>query len=170
MKALKEVKKSIAGGTLIVTQFPVLRAIRIGAKVARLAAPIFAGLGGGLNLDDIVGGNTRAAIAGADIDLNKAIPGALNALAEKLDPNEFSALCEDLLSTACWIDAKGTEKIELSESGGIDRAFGGSIPDLFAALRAALEANDFFGLGAIGRLRGVLGAPQPKSPDVSTPT
>lgn len=170
MKALKEVKKPVADGTIIVTQFPVLRAIRVGARVARLVAPVVAGLGGGLNLDDIVGGRAGAALAGGEIDLNKAIPGALNAIAAKLDPDEFATLCQELLSTACWIDAKGTEKVELNDNGAIDRVFGGSIPDLFAALRASLEANDFFGLGAIGRLRGVLGAPQQKSPDVSTPT
>lgn len=158
-KSLKEVKKAVAGGTLTVTQFPVLRAIRIGGRVAKVVAPVIAGLGGGIDLDGLVGGT---AASNVNIELNKAIPGALRAVAETLDPDVFAAACQELLSGSDWVDANGTEKIEFLEPGSIDKVFGGSIPDLFLALRTVLEANDFFGLGAIGKLRGMVrAAPNP---------
>ncbi len=160
MKALKEVKRPVNGGTLTITQFPVLRALRVGARVAKLIAPVVAGLGGGLNLDDVVSGRIRAVLAGGEIDLNKSVPGALNAIASHLDPETLVSICEDLLASAYWTDGK--TKVEMTEPGAIDLVFAGSIPDLFGALRAALDANNFFGLGAIGKLRGALGASGPK--------
>jgi hypothetical protein len=166
-KSLKEVKKPLAGGTLTVTQFPVLRAIRIGSRVIKLVSPVFAGLGGGLDLERIVNGG----VSSANLDLNKGIPAALMSLAETLDPEAFATLCQDLLSGATWVDGAGTEQADFSNPVDINRVLGGSIPDLFTALRAALEANDFFGLGAIGKLRGLVRAPSPQPPPaVSTPT
>lgn len=164
-KTLKSIEKPFAGGTLSVTQFPVLRAIRIGTKIAKLAGPVLAGLGQGINMDDLLNGDMSAKLKKLDIDLNKAIPQALNALATTLDPDEFAALCQELLSGAIWTDGKTA--YELGQTGTIDMVMGGSIGDLFAALRMALEANDFFGLGAIGKLRGMLAAPKPPSPEPS---
>lgn len=167
-KILKEVQKDLAGGRLTVTQFPVLRAIRVGGRIAKLVAPILGGLGGGLNMDDLLSGNGAKVMSDANINLNKALPSALNALADNLDPEAFAHLCVDLLASAEWTDGK--IRYELGTPGSIETVFGGSIPDLFAALRAALEANDFFGLSAIGKLRGLLRAPAQKSPDGSTQT
>ncbi len=167
-RTLKEVKKSLAGGTLTVIQFPVLRAIRVGARVAKFAAPVIAGLGGGLDLDDLISGRAGSRMEEMDLKLNKAIPAALNALAEHLEPEAFALLCQDLLAGATWTD--GTTLHDFTDPAAIDRVFCGSIPDLFLALRAALDANDFFGLGAIGKLRGLVRAPSPAvSPDVSIP-
>jgi hypothetical protein len=169
MQPLKSVKKPLNGGTLTVTQFPVLRAVRVGARVAKIAGPVLAGLGSGLNLDDIVSGKMAAVLAGGEINLNKAVPGALNALAERLDPEELISLCLELLQSANWVDSAASEKIELTTAASIDLVFNGSIPDLFMALRASLEANNFFGLGAIGKLRGALGVPSPKPSPESLP-
>ncbi len=169
-KALKEVRKPLAGGEILVTQFPVMRSIRTGARIAKLVAPVMGGIGEGLNLDDLIRGDLASKIDTLDIDLNKAIPKALNALATTLDPEDFASLCLELLSGATWIDKEGKAQTELTSEAAINKVLGGSLPDLFAALRASLEANDFFGLGAIGKLRGALGVPQkPQSPGVSTP-
>ena len=157
--ALKEVKVAVAGGTLTLTQFPVLTAIRVGARVAKLAGPIVAGLGKGFNLDDLVSGKIGVSLAGGDLDLNKAVPGALNAIAEHLDPEAFAGLCRDLLAGGFWIDDAGQTKIETGEPNALDRIFGGDLAGLFAALKAALQVNNFFGLSAIGKLRGAPRAP-----------
>lgn len=162
-RALKEVRKPLAGGTLVVIQFPVLRAIRVAARVAKVLSPVVAGLGKGLNLDELVSGKVTNILSGGDLNLSQAVPGALNAIADKLDPEEFADLCEKLLASAYWLNAGATEKLEMIQPGAIEAVCGGSMADLFTALRAALEANDFFGLGAIGRLRGALGASGPKA-------
>ncbi len=169
-KALKEVRKPLAGGEILVTQFPVMRSIRTGARIAKLVAPVMGGIGEGINLDDLMNGDLGAKVDTLDIDLNKAIPKALNALAVSLQPEDFANLCLELLSGATWIQPDGKSQVELTSESAINQVLGGSLPDLFAALRASLEANDFFGLGAIGRLRGALGVPKkPQSPEVSTP-
>lgn len=169
-QALKEIKRPLHGGTLVITQFAVLRAIRVGARVAKTLSPVVGGLGKGLNLDDVVGGKIKSMLAGGEIDLNRAVPGALNAIAEHLDPDDFVSLCQDLLQSSYWVDSTGGSKIDLSQPGGIDLAFNGDIPELFGALRGVMEANNFFGLSAIGRLRGALGAQKTQSPEASIQT
>ncbi len=171
-KALKEVRKPLAGGEIMVTQFPVMRAIRTGTRIAKLVAPVMGGIGEGMDLDDLMSGNLMAKVDTLDIDLNTAIPKALNALAASLHPEDFASLCLELLSGASWIHPGGKEQTELTSEAAINQVLGGSLPDLFAALRVALEANDFFGLGAIGKLRGALGVPKAKakkSPEPLTP-
>lgn len=162
-KALKEVRKPLSQGDLLVTQFPVMRAIRTGAKIAKIVAPVMGGFGEGLNLDDLLNGSAGNKLETMDIDLNKAVPKALNALAANLYPEDFAALCVELLSGACWISGDGKTKIELTSEAAINQVLGGEILDLFAALRIALEANDFFGLGVIGRLRAAVKAPKTKA-------
>jgi hypothetical protein len=170
-KALKEIRKPLAGGELLVTQFPVMRAIRTGARIAKIAAPVMGGFGEGINLDDLAGGSMQDKIENLDLDLKKAIPKALNALAMNLYPEDFAALCVELLSGATWIASDGKSKVELTSEAAINQVLGGELSDLFSALKIALEANDFFGLGAIGKLRGALGAPKKKKaiPENSTP-
>lgn len=162
-KALKEVRKPLAGGEILVTQFPVMRAIRTGARIAKLVAPVMGGISEGIDLDDLISGNLMAKVDSLDIDLNAAVPRALNALATTLHPDDFASLCQELLSGAAWIHPGGKEQTELTTEANINLVLGGSLPDLFAALRVALEANDFFGLGAIGKLRGALGVPKAKA-------
>lgn len=166
---LKEVRLPISGGTLTIIQFPVLRALRVGARVARMLAPVVAGLGGGLNLDDLINGKLKSVANDLDLDLNKAVPGALNAIATHMDPDELAAMCQELLSSAYWVDSAGSTKYEMASPGAIDMVLGGSLPDLFSALRGALDANNFFGLSAIGKLRGALGAQAKESPEPLTP-
>jgi hypothetical protein len=159
---LQEIQVAVAGGTLTLTQFPVLTAIRVGARVVKIAGPVVAGLGKGLDLDDLVNGKIGAALAGGEIDLNKSIPGALNAIAEHLDPEAFARLCGDLLGGGFWVGpgiGGVQEKIETGEPNALDRIFGGDLPGLFAALKGALQVNNFFGLSAIGKLRGAPKAP-----------
>jgi hypothetical protein len=164
--ALNEKEVELSSGRLIITQFPVLRAIRVGARFAKVAAPILAGLGRGVNMDDFVNGKLQQMVASGDFSLNEALQGVMSALADKLNPDEFLALCEDLLSSAALIvsDPSGPTKIELTSKANIESAFGGSIPDLFLALKAALEVNDFFGFAAIGKFRGLIPAKKQNSP------
>ena len=163
-KTLKEVRKPLAGGEILVTQFPVMRSVRTGVRIAKLVAPVMGGLGEGLDLDDLIRGDAMDKIEKLDIDLNKAIPKALNALAMNLHPEDFASLCVELLASATWIHPDGKAQTELTTEAAINQVLGGHLPDLFAALRIALEANDFFGLGAIGRLRGALAAPKKAKP------
>lgn len=148
MKSLKVLDRPVAGGTLTVTQFPVLTAIRVGARVFKLVGPVLGAFGVGVDFNGLAEGG----LGDSKIDLAKALPKVLSTLAETLNPDQFGQLCQDLLGSAIWTDGK--VKYELgSNPAYIDVVFCGSITDLFQALRLVLEANDFFGFGAIGKLR-----------------
>lgn len=171
LSPLKEIKRPLNGGTLVITQFPVLRSIRVGGKIGVALTPIIAGLVPGLNLDDLISGKIGGMLSGGDFDLNKAVPGALNAIGQHMDPDRLVEICQELFASSYWVDSAGATKIDLSQPGSIDLVFGGDLMELFGAIRSALEANNFFGLSAIGRLRGALGAQKrPTSPESLTQT
>lgn len=170
LSPLKEIKRPLNGGTLVITQFAVLRAIRVGGKVASVLSPIAGGLVPGLKLDDLVSGKIGAMLSEGEIDLGKAVPGVLNAIGN-MDPDSLVEVCQDLFQSSYWVDSAATQKIDLSQVGAIDLVFGGDIGALFGAVKSVLEANNFFGLSAIGRLRGLLGAQRKSaSPESSTQT
>lgn len=163
LSPLKEIKRPLNGGTLVITQFAVLRAIRVGGNLATLLSPIIGGLVPGLNLDDLISGKIGDMLTSGDIQLGKAVPGALNAIGQT-DPDRLVQICQELFQSSYWVDSVGAGKTDLSQPGAIDLVFGGDLGELFGAIKAVLEANNFFGLSAIGRLRGALGARKASAP------
>jgi hypothetical protein len=111
----------------------------MGARVAKLAATALGkamlGAKGGE-------GETRFT-TGAVIE-------ALGELASSLDPDAFTKLARDLLKHT-QIRRDG-EIFDLSIESRMDAAFGSDVVGLYKVIAFALEANNFFGLGSIGKL------------------
>lgn len=150
--AIKQLSKTIGGVEYKVTQFPALRAIKVKIRIAKLLSPVIAKIMPAI-------GNSKGGLG--DLDLASLEP-AFNSLAEHLEPEEFSALCLILLSCTIRND------VDLGNETAFNDAFTGRLGEMYKAIWFVLEANDFFGLGDIGKL--ITKEKAPVSPQLESST
>lgn len=148
---VKPLEKTLDGVHHIVTPFPPLYAVRMAARLGKLLLPVAGAVG--------------LPVAGGQVDIGairagagEAIPRLLTALADRLNPEELEALIVDLVS---GVRRNG---VALENRALVDATFAGDLPALYKVVWLALEANDFFGLGAIGKLLKL----RPMAPPAST--
>lgn len=140
--------KTIDGISYTVTQFPARRAFAIQARLIKTIGPALgAAVGKGLK---------------GEVD----VAGALQKLADNVDPDALVALALELLQST---RANGKE---LGSDAAFDAAFSGKLLHLYKVLAYVVEVNfaDFFGAGGIGGLVARFAPEAQTSPASSTPT
>jgi hypothetical protein len=157
---LKESEMPLAGGVLRTTQLPAVPAFRLGLRVSRIIAPVIGKAG--IDWEKLMSGQQAA--NDLDIELNTVVPGFLGAVGSIIDPDDFVNLAKEILVSSSWTDGK--TEFSLANDIGINAAFSSDLSDLFKAVWFAAKANNFFGLGAIGKLRQIAQAvsSKPASP------
>lgn len=123
----KTEKRVIGGLEFTTTQLPAMKALALSARIGRAVGPALA----------------EASGLSGSMEVARLAP-AISALFAKLDGTEAQGLAREILaSTSVVYEGK---LIQLGDNGMIDHVFTGSLGDLFAAIRFAVEVNfaDFF--------------------------
>lgn len=142
-----EKSKEIEGITFTVQQLGGKRAMRLWTKLFRIVAPALA---------KTLEGNSLTGMTLAKLDL-KSLGDAVQLLTDKLTPDEFDAMRDELFETAFAVWEGQTVPLNRMQ----DEIFAGRVLLAFKVLRFALEVNygDF-----LGGLLGAMPAAASKSP------
>jgi hypothetical protein len=155
---IKPIEKEIDGLKVTASQFPGMRGLVIKARLAKLLAP------GVAELLAVFGGKMPDGKA-LEMDAAALAP-AFSALASKLEPTEFANLCRDLLATTTIVmDGKVWQ---IQSDAEFDHVFTGRTETIYKVIFLVLQANDFFGLGGIGKALSRK-APEAKPPAENSP-
>ena len=154
------ITKIIDGVTYESSPFTPFFGLGLAARLGKILGPAALGL-----LQSLAGNSVSDILSmGAG-----ALSAPLQAAFVSLQPEEMQKLCLSLLGNT-WqgpVDGRPTQ-LQLNSQANFDLAFMGNYAAIWPALWLALEANDFFGFGAIGRRLRAKATPPP-SPVPSTP-
>lgn len=153
--------KDIDGVTYESTPFNPFYGLGLAARLGKILGPA------ALGLLQSLAGNSVSDIMGMGVG---ALSGPLQAAFTSLQPDAMQKLCLDLLGNT-WqgpIEGRPTQ-LQINSQQNFDLAFMGNYAAIWPAIWLALEANDFFGFGGIGKRLRAKSTPPP-SPAPSTPT
>lgn len=132
---VQSVTKEVNGREIKITQFFAIRGQKIQTKLFKLVLPVLGEAFGSLDRKNI----TKE----VGIKIETALPKALTALSDRLDPEDFQKFMLELLSSTAVDNRVIDEKV-------FNDIFAGNYSLMFRLAYETIMANNFFDLGDTG--------------------
>lgn len=167
---IKTDEREIDGIRFIVTAFPAWDALHLKARFGVILAPTVADLIARFGSDAFKNGGKIT-----EMDVDQVLPmlgPAITNLMTSIKPDEFVSICTTMFqNTIAVLPGPPLKKVDMTKGGkqAFNEVFTGEINTMYKAMWMVLQVNDFFGLGGIGKLAGIIGQAKAKLAPASDP-